>query len=453
MADVEAAARRRRLGPLGRRLVLAFSVVSLVAVCLLALAAQQAVDRGLNASREAGLWALAVEVRDATSTAYREADGWATADLGPALAVAEDAGARVVVRDTSGTVVADRSASRGQGANAPVGSAADVVVDGVVVGSVEVGYQGGGGAGMAARAEARGRDIAWSWIVGAAALSLGLAVLAGWAVTRWLTGPLTALTTTARSFARGDHTVRADDLGAGELGDLARGFNDAADSMERSAQARRQMAADVAHELRTPLTALQAGLEELRDGLVEADTATLSRLHDQSLRLGRVVADLGILATADDLPSAQPGRADLAQIVREELAARAAELRAAGVVIGTVDLQPVQVLADTGRMHQVVGNLLANCARHCRPGDHVDVTVGRDGPAAVLRVSDDGPGIPAADLPRVMDRYWRGADPRVSGSGLGLAVVHEFVTAHRGKVEVTSTDGTTVTIRLPQDRA
>lgn len=450
MADGPAPARQRGLGPLGRRLVLAFSLVSLMTVSLLVLAAQQAVDRGLSASRDAGLWDVAVEVSDVTAGAYGVADGWAAADLDAALAVARDAGARAVVRDTSGTVIAESAPARGQGTNGAAGSVADVVVDGVVVGSVEVGYQGGGGAGMAARAEARGRDIAWSWIVGAAALSLGLAVLAGWAVTRWLTGPLTRLTTTAQSFARGDRSVRASDLGTGELGDLARGFNEAADSMERSAQARRQMAADVAHELRTPLTALQAGLEELRDGLVVADATTLSRLHDQSLRLGRVVADLGILATADDMPSSDPGRTDLATIVQEELAARAAELRGAGVVIGTVDLTPVVVVADAGRIHQVVGNLLANCARHCRPGDHVDVTVGRDGPDAVLRVADDGPGIPAADLPRVMDRYWRGADTRVSGSGLGLAVVQEIVTAHRGSVEVTSTAGTTVTVRLPE---
>ena len=459
MADAPVPVRPRRLGPLGRRLVLAFSLTTLVAVSLLALAAQQAVDRGFSASRESGLWTLAAEVGDAaaaeysTVVEYGAADGWAASDLRAALALAHDAGARAVIRDTSGAVVAQSAAARGPGASSGGGSAADVVVDGVVVGSVEVGYQGAGGAGMAARAEARGRDIAWSWIVGAAAVSLILAVLAGWALTRWLTGPLTTLTTTARSFALGDHTVRATDLGPGELGDLARGFNEAAESMERSAQARRQMAADVAHELRTPLTALQAGLEELRDGLVEADTATLSRLHDQSLRLGRVVADLGILATADDLPSSEPGRADLAQIVREELAARTAELRAAGVAVGAVDLVPVLVLADSGRIHQVVGNLLANCARHCRPGDHVEVTVGRDGADAVLRVSDDGPGIAAADLPHVMDRYWRGADTRVSGSGLGLAVVQEIVTAHRGTLEVTSTGGTTVTIRVPELRA
>jgi len=460
------------LGPLGRRLVLAFSLVSLVAVGLLSLAAQQAVDRGLTASREAGLWTVATDTAQAAALAHRTAGGWAEADLAPAIAVAAQAGARASIRDAAGAVLAGEGApgedssedgsedssgdgggggtGAGAGAERAGGTTADVVVDGAVVGSVQVGYQGNASAGAAARAEARGREIAWSWIVGAAALALGLAVLAGWLVTRWLTAPLTSLTAVARAFARGDRGVRAVVGGTGELGDLARGFNEAADSVERNAQARRQMAADVAHELRTPLTALQAGLEELRDGLAVADAGTLSRLHDQSLRLGRVVEDLGVLASADDAVAGwAAGRTDLARIVEAELAARAAELRAAGVEVGLVALTPCSVLADTGRMHQVVGNLLANCARHCRAGDTVAVRLSPQGGEAVLVVADSGPGIAQDDLPRALDRYWRGPGARVPGSGLGLAVVREIVTAHRGSVEVTSDAGTTVTVRLP----
>ncbi|HWS57505.1 MAG TPA: HAMP domain-containing sensor histidine kinase [Actinotalea sp.] len=447
------AVRRAGLGPLGRRLVLAFSLVSLVAVALLALAAQQAVDRGLTASRAAGLWSLAEEAAQVAAQAHAAAGGWADADLTPTLAVAEEAGARATVRDAAGAVLAGEDApggGPGTGAQRAGGTSAEVVVDGVVVGSVQVGYQGAAQTGASARAEARGREVAWSWIVGAAVLALGLAVLAGWLVTRWLTGPLASLTDVARAFARGDAGARAVVHGTGELGDLARGFNEAADSVERSARARRQMAADVAHELRTPLTALQAGLEELRDGLAPADAESLSRLHDQSLRLGRVVEDLGVLAGADDaIPGTVAGRTDLARIVDAELAARAAELRAAGVTVGPVHLSPSTVLADTGRMHQVVGNLLANCARHCRPGDAVTVRLTRQGGEAVLAVADSGPGIAPADLPRVLDRYWRGPGARVPGSGLGLAVVREIVTEHHGSVEVTSDGGTTVTVRLP----
>jgi two-component system sensor histidine kinase BaeS len=246
--------------------------------------------------------------------------------------------------------------------------------------------------------------------------------------------------------------VRADESAAGELGELARGFNDAAESVERSAAQRRQMAADVAHELRTPLAALQAGLEEVRDGLVPVDVATLTRLHAQTLRLGRVIDDLRLLSAPEEESIGRlSGRVDLGRVVADELSARGPELRAAGVELRDIDLARVDVVADADRMHQVVGNLLANCARHCRPGDAVDVVVAQSGADALVRVSDTGPGIAEADLPRVFDRYWRGPGGAVGGSGLGLAVVREIVTAHHGTADVAAPagGGTVVTIRLP----
>lgn len=319
----------------------------------------------------------------------------------------------------------------------------------VVAGGPPVGA--GSDAWVAARAEARGRDVAWSWIVGAGLLALGVAVLAAWLVTRALTRPLTALTAVTRDFAAGERGVRADETAAGEIGELARGFNDAAESVERSAAQRRQMAADVAHELRTPLAALQAGLEEVRDGLVPADAETLTRLHDQSLRLGRVIDDLRALAEpVDGAAGLVPGRVDLALIVAEELSARGAELRSAGVVLGPVELEAVEVVADADRVHQVVGNLLANVARHCPAGTELDVSVGRDGGDAVLRVADDGPGLTEQERRHAFDRYWRGPSAGVGGSGLGLAVVREVVAAHHGTVALESVPGvgTSVTVRL-----
>jgi len=99
----------------------------------------------------------------------------------------------------------------------------------------------------------------------------------------------------------------------------------------------------------------------------------------------------------------------------------------------------------------IVGNLLQNCARHCRPGDAVTLTVVADRTrgAAVLTVRDTGPGIAAADLPHVFTRFWRSGEGR--GSGLGMAIVRSLVEAHGGTVRVESDgrSGTTVTVDLP----
>lgn len=440
------------LGPLGRRLVLAFSLVSLVAVVLLTVAARSAVDRGLQVAQAGSQSQVAQQVADLAGAAYRSAGSWAAADLSAATAAGTEAGFAVLVLDQDGATVSGTVRGQGRGTS-DGGTTATVLVDGAGVGSVWVGQRGlvGGGA---ATAQDRGRQVAWSWLVVAAVVALAVAVLAGWLTTRWLTRPLVGLGAVAAAFARGRRDVRADESAAGELGELAHGFNEAAEAVERSAAARRQMAADVAHELRTPLAALQAGLEELRDGLVPADPATLSRLHAQSVRLGRVVGDLALLSQVDDAaPVSLVGRVDLAGVVSDELAARMPELRAAGLrVVGRAG-EPAPVLGDGDRLHQVVGNLLANCARHCRPGDQVQVQVlveAEEG-EVVLVVQDTGPGIPAQAQPRVFDRYVRAGEDGVPGSGLGLAVVREFVVAHGGRVELSSElgRGTSVTVRLP----
>ena len=108
--------------------------------------------------------------------------------------------------------------------------------------------------------------------------------------------------------------------------------------------------------------------------------------------------------------------------------------------------------ADADRLHQAVGNLLANAVRYCRPGDSVMLRVTANEGSARVTVADTGPGIAAADLPHVFERLWRGAADRGdSGSGIGLAVVRELIAAHGGSVSVASdgTSGATFTVLLP----
>jgi two-component system sensor histidine kinase BaeS len=318
-------------------------------------------------------------------------------------------------------------------------------VDGTRVGTVRLVFPSAAGT--------QARDVAWLWIAVAAVVALLIAVLASWVVTRLVTRPIKAMTSATRAFAAGDRQARAGVHGPGELGELARAFDSMADTVARSERDRRNLTADVAHELRTPLAALQAGLEELRDGLVEPSPAGLAGLHDQSLRLGRVVSDLAELSAveASGVP-VQRAEVDLTQLARDELAVRDSQLRASGLVVGSRLDGSVIVLADSDRLHQAVGNLLANAARYCRAGDDVEVVVRAEGGQAVLEVVDSGPGIAADELPLVFDRLWRGrAAKEVAGSGIGLAVAREIVVAQGGTIEAASPQGagTTITIRLP----
>ena len=451
------------LGPVGRRLMLAFVLVTAFSLVVVTAAAVVGVGRGLTASQDATRRSAATSSAAAAATAYAAAGGWPGVDLSQASAVAEAAGARLFVTSAAGQPVgAGRGGAGGagqgqgtqgqggQGGAGPAGGtgvvSAPVAVGGAQVGTVRLVFP--------PASVTQARDVAWTWIGIAAAAALLLALAAGWFVTRWVTGPVLRTTRAARAFAAGDRTARTPAAGPGELAELGHAVNAMADAVVRSEREQRTLTADVAHELRTPLAALQAGLEELRDGFVEADPARLAALHDQALRLGRVVGDLAELSAAE----AEAGGAsmrrtpvDLASLAADEVAARAPQLRAAGLDVDLHTAAGVAVLADPDRLHQVLGNLLANTARFCRPGDRVDVHVRAEAGRAVLEVVDTGPGIPPDELPHVFERLWRGREAaHVTGSGIGLAVAREIVTAHGGTIEVTSAGrGTAVTVRLP----
>jgi two-component system sensor histidine kinase BaeS len=442
---------------LGRRLLFAFVLVAVSSVLVLTVAALIGVGRGFQVVTQADNARTASRAATTAGEAYQKASGWQGSDLSRTSAVAEAAGARLFVLDASGAPIGAPSGSRmGQGQGQGMGMGAGpvggegvvdspVVVDGTRVGTVRLVFPTAAGT--------KARDVAWSWIAVAAVVALLIAVLASWVVTRLVTRPIKAMTSATRAFAAGDRQARAGVHGPGELGELGRAFDAMADTVARSERDRRNLTADVAHELRTPLAALQAGLEELRDGLVEPSPEGLAGLHDQSLRLGRVVSDLAELSAveASDVP-VQRAEVDLTQLARDELAVRDSQLRASGLVVGSRLDGSVMVLADSDRLHQAVGNLLANAARYCRTGDEVEVVVRAQGGQAVLEVVDSGPGIATDELPHVFDRLWRGrAAKQVAGSGIGLAVAREIVTAHGGTIEAASPQGsgTTITIRLP----
>jgi signal transduction histidine kinase len=177
-------------------------------------------------------------------------------------------------------------------------------------------------------------------------------------------------------------------------------------------------------------------------------------LRDEVLRLARMVGDLQTLAAADAAAlQLTLSRQDLAGIAASAADSLAGRFEAAGIALER-RLTPVAVLADPGRLHQVITNLLTNALKFTPPGGTVTVQAGPAGVAgAVLQVADTGPGIPADELPRIFDRFWRGRGAaHVSGSGIGLAVAAELARAHGGRLEARSEPGhgALLTLALPR---
>jgi signal transduction histidine kinase len=293
-------------------------------------------------------------------------------------------------------------------------------------------------------------------IAGTAGLAALAALLTGLAVARRITRPVTRIIAVTRSMGRGDRTARVGPIKApGELRELATAFDQMADALDRQEQLRRDLVADVAHELRTPIAILQAGHEALLDGVAEPTPAQLGSLRDEVLRLARMVGDLQTLAAADaaTLRLARQ-RCDLAAIAGTAADSLAGRFEAAGITVHR-RLAGVDILADPRWLHQAVTNLLTNALKFTPAGGQVTIEAGPAGPDAVLHITDTGRGIPADELPRIFDRFWRGRDAaHISGSGIGLSVAAELAQAHGGRLTAASQpgQGTEMTLTLPRVR-
>lgn len=212
-----------------------------------------------------------------------------------------------------------------------------------------------------------------------------------------------------------------------------------ADSLASQEKLRRNLVADVAHELRNPIAVLQAGHEALLDGIAEPIPQQLASLRDEVLRLARIVDDLRALASAEAaaLQLAQR-RCDLADIAATAADSLAGFFDAAGVSFER-RLTAVQIMADRGRLHEVITNLLTNALKFTPVGGSVLLESGPRELQATLSVSDTGAGIMPDELPHIFDRFFRGRHATgAEGSGIGLTIVAELVRAHHGRLDVTS---------------
>lgn len=238
----------------------------------------------------------------------------------------------------------------------------------------------------------------------------------------------------------------------GELGTLGAAVSDMARQLDRAEQLRRSLVADVAHELRTPLSILQGELEALVDGVFTPDAARLASLRDEVLRLSRLVDDLGVLATSEAAGlTLQPETSALDEVLADTAAALRPRIEDQGLQL-ELQLQPVTADVDRTRVRQMAANLLGNAAKYGGEMGTVTLALRSEGVDAVIDVIDDGPGIPADELPHVFDRFWRGSTATgTSDTGIGLAVVAAIAEAHQGRARAGREPGrgSRFTVTLP----
>lgn len=278
--------------------------------------------------------------------------------------------------------------------------------------------------------------------LGAAAVSLVIGVV----LARSLTKPLQEITQATQAVAQGDLTqqvpVRSDD----ELGTLATSFNQMSADLAKSRDLRRQMTADIAHDLRTPLSLILGHAEALSDGVLPPTTETFDVIHDEARRLNRLVEDLRLLSLAEagELPLAvRPVRPQ--SLLERAMAAHApaAQQKRIELVLDAPTNLP-DVLVDPDRLAQVLDNLVANGLRYTPENGRIHLTAQQNHTAVQLKVQDSGPGLDDDELAHVFDRFYRGDKSRQrheGGSGLGLAIAKSIVESHNGRIWAESAPG------------
>jgi len=307
-------------------------------------------------------------------------------------------------------------------------------------------------------------------ITALAALGLVIAGLVGALILRLALRPLQRVTATASRVA--DLPLDEGEVALAErvpnpnphteVGQVGVALNRMLDNIGEALNARhrsetrvRQFVADASHELRTPLASIR-GYAELtrrsRDAAPPDIAHAMSRVESEAGRMTTLVDDLLLLARLDAGRPLESAEVDLTRLAVDATSdAHAAGPQHRWQLV--VPDEPVLVLGDAPRLHQVLTNLLANARTHTPPGTTVRISLQRQDNCAVLAVHDDGPGIPADLMPDIFERFSRGEQSRsrtAGSTGLGLAIVAAVVAAHHGRIVVHSAPGDTVfTVELP----
>lgn len=302
-------------------------------------------------------------------------------------------------------------------------------------------------------------DRQWQQVLlasmGVAVAVLGFTIMSGLFFVRSIVRPLGEVEATATRIAHGDFAARLPDTRyEDEVGRLCRTINRMAEELAKTDRMKNDFISSVSHELRTPLTSIKGWVETIsnikdpddanyRRGLavITAETDRLYTMVEELLDFSRLQNGIKLNCQVLDLVAEAT---DAALFVEPRI-------RQEGLHLAYEEPpDPYPVWADPARLRQVFVNILDNAVKYSAPGGSIFITLTRTGETASVTVRDQGRGISPEDLENVKVKFYKGKNA-VRGSGIGLAVVDEIVTALGGTLDIASTlgQGTAVTVTLP----
>ncbi|SKB74155.1 Signal transduction histidine kinase [Luteibacter sp. 22Crub2.1] len=301
----------------------------------------------------------------------------------------------------------------------------------------------------------------WLLFYALMAASIPLIVVLGFVTSRPLSRQFSIVAATARRVTQGDFSSRAELVpnAPAELNRLAEDFNAMCEKLSRYEREVLDSSAILAHELRTPLNAAMGRLQGILDGVFEPQPDQLAMILRQLVQLNRLVSDLHFLsvARAGELRLSED-KFDLTELIRDRINWSVPALDAAGIVSRVEVPSSAPWYGDRDRLGQVVSILIENVVRYAGSGRALTVRLSASSGTARLIIQDRGPGVPAEELPRIFDRFWRAEHSRgrhSGGSGLGLSIAGVIVEAHGGMIQAANRvdGGLEVNISLPRRSA
>ncbi|MFS0869247.1 sensor histidine kinase [Paenibacillus xylanilyticus] len=268
--------------------------------------------------------------------------------------------------------------------------------------------------------------------------------------------PINKLTKATKRLASGDFNVRLNIKQTGELGTLARSFEEMTHDLQHLEQMRREFVTNVSHEVQSPLTSISGYAQALKQvnlaehersrylDIIISEAKRLSNMSDSLLKLSMLESDSQQLRLVTR---------SLDEQIRRVIVALQPQWTARNVHF-ELDLQTLKVTADHDQLDQVWMNILGNAIKFSEVGGVIDVSISRNISDVIIRISDKGIGIEPEDQKRIFERFFkadRSHSSKYEGSGMGLAIVKQIVSLHQGDIQVESRpgEGTTFVITLP----
>jgi two-component system, OmpR family, sensor histidine kinase CpxA len=304
----------------------------------------------------------------------------------------------------------------------------------------------------------------WHFAFPQAPVAIAVGGAATFVLVLLFTRPLVRLRTAARELARGNLNTRVREatprfrLGQGdEFHALVHDFNHMAERLESMVHAQQLLLRDVSHELRSPLARLSVALELAREDAAPEMTGNLERIERETVKLNQLISQLLTLSSMEAIDRASNfAPVSLDQLLKEIIPDAQFEAQQRQCSVALTAAGPCVIQGNRELLYRAIENVVRNAIRYTESGTEVEITLTTSARAAVIEISDHGPGIPENEIQSIFRPFYRvdpARSPGTGGSGVGLAIAERAVRLHHGELQAYNRGGggTTIRMRFPLD--